>query len=81
MERRLKLGVVSMNDVANGGKGFAEILKKSIPDGVQILKQQENLQTGSLELLLYKEDWDVAPKGKQLEQVIIEAKRPIIERV
>lgn len=81
MERRFKLGLVSLHYVTNGGKDFAKILQNSIPEGTDILLRKENLSIGSTELLLYNKQWDPVPDGEELEKVIIVAARPVIERI
>ena len=51
--RKLKIGMVSMHIVASWGKDVGDKIKESLPDGTLILKQNDNFDRATLDILLY----------------------------
>ncbi len=49
--------MVSMHVVASWGKEIGDKIKESLPDGTKILRQQDNFERASLEVLLYNDDF------------------------
>jgi len=62
-DRRLKIGMVSMHVVASWGKDIGDKIKESIPEGTKILKQNDNFERATLEVLLYSEDFETVEDG------------------
>ena len=49
--------MVSMHIVASWGKDIGDKIKESLPEGTLILKQNDNFERASLEVLLYNDSF------------------------
>lgn len=67
--RRLKIGMVSMHIVASWGKEIGDKIKESLPDGTKILRQQDNFDTATLEIILYNDEFGVVDEGCHLQRM------------
>ncbi len=70
--RRLKIGMVSMHIVASWGKDIGDKIKESLPDGTKILRQQDNFDTATLEVLLYNDDFEEVDEGCEVPRIILD---------
>ena len=68
-DRRLKIGMVSMHVVASWGKEVGDKIKESLPDLTKILKQNDNFERASLEVLLYNENFEVVEDGCKVPRI------------
>jgi len=67
--RRFKIGMVSMHTVVNWGKDIGDVIKMSLPDGTKILRQQDNLERATLDVLLYNEDFEAVDDGCEIPRI------------
>ena len=67
--RRLKIGMVSMHIVASWGKEVGDKIKESLPDLTKILKQNDNFERASLEVLLYNENFGIVEDGCEIPRI------------
>ena len=81
MNRKLKLALLSMHELANHGKKFEAALLKSLPDGTAIIARSNDMETGSLKIVLYNEEWEDVPNGEDLEKVVVTLEEPQEEPV
>ena len=68
-DRRLKIGMVSMHIVAILGKSIGDKVKESIPEGTKILRQQDNFERATLDVLLYNEDFELVDDGCEIPRI------------
>jgi len=61
-----------MSDVATHGSKFESML--DLPEGTRIVAKSNDLDTGSLKLVLYNPNWEEVPEGENLEIVLINIK-------
>jgi hypothetical protein len=77
MERRLKLGLISMSDLESHGKNAGDALKKILEStGVTKITQEDDFRTGSLKIVLYCEKWPIVKLGGKLETITIPLGEP-----
>lgn len=67
--RRFKIGMVSMHIVASWGKDIGDVIKESLPKGTKILRQQDNFDTATLEVILYNDDFGVIDNGCEIPRI------------
>ena len=72
MKRRFKLALLSMSEIATHGKKFEAELMKNLPEGTSVIAKGNDMDTGSLKVVLHNESWDEVPNGESLEKVIVE---------
>lgn len=72
MERRFQLALLSMSEIANHGKGFESKLMDNLPEGTNVIAKSNDMVTGSLQIVLHNEAWDVIPNGEELPKVLVE---------
>ena len=70
-DRRFKIGMVSMEIVVSWGKNIGDEIKKSIPTGTKILRQQDNFERATLDVLLYNEEFKVVVDGGEIPRMIL----------
>lgn len=73
-DRRLKIGMVSMNIVASWGKDIGDKIKESLPDGTKILRQQDNFERGTLDVLLYNDEFGEVEEGCLIPRINLSVK-------
>ena len=67
--RRLKIGMVSMHIVASLGKDIGDKIKESIPDDTKILRQQDNFERATLDVLLYNDNFKEVDDGCEIPRI------------
>lgn len=67
--RRLKIGMVSMHVVASWGKDIGEKIKASLPESTKILKQNDNFERATLEVLLYNDNFEEVGSGCEVPRI------------
>ena len=80
MKRNFKLALLSMHEVASHGKGFESALMKSLPDGTSVIAKSNDVDTGSLKIVLHNDEWGEVPDGEELKKVIVtieEQEKPV----
>ena len=55
--------MVSMHVVASWGKDVGDKIKESLPDATKIIKQNDNFERASLEVLLYNDNFEEVEDG------------------
>lgn len=70
--RRLKIGMVSMHIVASWGKDIGDKIKESLPPGTKVLKQNDNFDTASLEILIYNDTFKKIGDGCPIPKTILD---------
>ena len=63
-----------MHIVAECGKDIGDKIKESIPDGTKILRQQDNFERATLDVLLYNEDFKVVDDGCEIPRINLDVK-------
>jgi hypothetical protein len=61
-----------MSEVASHGEKFEPKLTESLPEGTIIIAKSNDMDTGSLKVILFNEAWDEVPNGESLKKVIVE---------
>ena len=61
-----------MHIVASWGKDIGDEIKKSLPDGTKILRQQDNFERGTLDVLLYNENFAAVGDGCEIPRIILD---------
>ncbi len=64
--------MVSMHLVVSWGKDIGDEIKKSLPDGTKILRQKDNFERATLDVLLYNEDFEVVDDGCKIPRIILD---------
>lgn len=70
--RRFKIGMVSMHIVVSWGKDIGDAIKKSLPDGTKILRQQDNFERATLDVLLYNDKFKKVADGCDIPLIILD---------
>jgi len=76
MERRFKLGIISINEIPAHGKNLENAIKENLPEGTVVLLKENNLETASLKVVLYNPEWEEVPYGCVLEAVLVKLPEP-----
>lgn len=76
MERRFKKVLISMHEVTNHGKNFKLALDRSLPEGSQIMRQTEDLDSASIKLVVYNPEWTVVKDGERIPTFKVQLKEP-----
>jgi hypothetical protein len=63
-----------MNIIVSWGKDIGDEIKKSLPDGTKILRQQDNFERATLDVLLYNEDFAVVGDGCEVPRINLDIK-------
>jgi len=71
MNRKLKLALLSMHEIATHGKKFESALMDSLPEGTSIIAKSNDMETGSLKIVLHNDEWEEVPNGEDLEKVLV----------
>lgn len=71
MERRLKIGMISLTDIIPHGKNFDKALKEVLPEGTTVIMKENDIMTGSLVIVLHNPEFEEVPHGAYPEQVIV----------
>jgi hypothetical protein len=71
MKRKLKLALLSMHEIATHGKKFESDLMGSLPEGTSVIAKSNDMEKGSLKIVLHNEEWEEVPNGEDLETVIV----------
>lgn len=71
-DRRFKIGIVSMHIVASWGKQFAIKVKDAIPEDSLVIKQEEDFETASMNLLIYNKEFEEVPEGEACPKVLLD---------
>ena len=73
-DRRLKIGMTSMNIVASWGSDIGNQIIGAIPDGTKILKQNENFERATLDVLLYNDEFEKVEYGCLIPRMNLDVK-------
>lgn len=68
-DRRLQIGSISMHIVGSWGKDLAKQIKEFLPDDALVIKQQENFDRASMDLLIHHSSFDDIPEGAKIPRV------------
>ena len=71
MERRFKIAHLSYNDIAQYGKDIAKKVEEALPKGSTVMRQEDDLRTGSQMLLVHNKDFDVIPAGEECPRLAV----------
>jgi len=61
-----------MHIVVSWGQDIGDEIKKSLPDGTKILRQQDNFERATLDVLLYNEDFEAVDDGCKIPRIILD---------
>lgn len=61
-----------MHIVVSWGKGIGDEIKKSLPDGTKILRQQDNFERATLDVLLYNKAFSDVVSGGKIPLMILD---------
>lgn len=76
MERRLKIGLISITDIIPHGKNFDKALKDVLPEGTTVIMKENDIATGSLVMVLHNPEFEEVPEGQALMTVLIKLDAP-----
>ena len=66
--------MVSMHIVASWGKDVGDKIKESLPDGTLILKQNDNFDRATLDILLYNDHFEDVENGCEVPRINLDVK-------
>ena len=61
-----------MHVVASLGKDIGDKIKESIPNGTKILRQQDNFERATLDVLLYNDEFEDVNDGCKIPRIILD---------
>ncbi len=64
--------MVSMHIVSSWGKDIGDKIKESLPPNTKILKQNDNFDTASLEVLIYNESFKKIGDGCPIPRTVLD---------
>jgi hypothetical protein len=79
MDRRLKLGLISITDVVEHGKDLEKAIQEVMPEGTTILMKENDYGTASLKVILHNAEWEEVPCGEHLEVVLVRPQAPEVK--
>lgn len=71
MKRKLRLALLSMHEIATHGKRFESALMDGLPEGTSVIAKSNDMDTGSLKIVLHNEEWEEVPNGEALKKVLV----------
>ena len=66
--------MVSMHIVASWGKDIGDKIKDSLPKGTKILRQQDNFERATLDILLYNDNFSLVDDGCKVPRMKLDVK-------